>query len=337
MATDPLARKGSPSARTTRTARTTGPLAVPATAVPTPPSRPAAMNGDALTISTGLPSQNVAGAVSSDPLPWQKEAGSMVDPGRTDAIGKLYGELLGRQPDAVGLNGFYLSGLSIDQIRTEIATSPEGKLYSRHAALDKAFKEVLKRDPGSLDLDKYLASNQPIAQVRAELASSPEGKRLGRQEAITALYREVLKREPSPSELQTYVDSPRSLEEIKALVSNGPDAMGKNDFVNIQASANRKDAINDLYKELLGRKADTAGLEAFFNSNLSIDQVRTELANSPEGKYYARYNAVAALYKEVLGRPHDRPGLQGFLDSNLSIEQVREALANSPEAKAKAR
>jgi len=46
----------------------------------------------------------------------------------------------------------------------------------------------------------------------------------------------------------------------------------------------RAQGIKQAYLDVLGREADFGGLENYYNSALSVDQVRLVLAESPEGK-----------------------------------------------------
>ena len=46
----------------------------------------------------------------------------------------------------------------------------------------------------------------------------------------------------------------------------------------------RAGQINSMYQEILGRSAESAGLDAWNNSGLSIDQIREGIFNSPEAQ-----------------------------------------------------
>lgn len=62
--------------------------------------------------------------------PVQQDAAPVID-GRTQEIAQMYRDLLGREPDAAGLEGWVNGGLSLDEVRNGIASSPEGQRVSR--------------------------------------------------------------------------------------------------------------------------------------------------------------------------------------------------------------
>lgn len=51
----------------------------------------------------------------------------------------------------------------------------------------------------------------------------------------------------------------------------------------------RKELIESLYKEILGREADHGGLDYYHNSNWSIEQIKNSLLNSDEYKHKAQF------------------------------------------------
>ena len=58
--------------------------------------------------------------------------------------------------------------------------------------------------------------------------------------------------------------------------------------------SSRTDQINSMYQQILGRNAESAGLDSWNNSGLSIDQIREGIANSAEAK--AKGYAVGGYY-----------------------------------------
>ncbi|WP_051050570.1 DUF4214 domain-containing protein [Pseudanabaena sp. PCC 6802] len=92
--------------------------------------------------------------------------------------------------------------------------------------------------------------------------------------------------------------------------------------------------INDLYRQILGRNADRAGLDNYsrnLNSGWSLTQVRRDLAYSSESA-----NSINRVYLQVLGRNVDPGGLEtqrSFLANGGSLDQLRRNLASSDEAR----
>jgi len=87
--------------------------------------------------------------------------------------------------------------------------------------------------------------------------------------------------------------------------------------------------IQKIYREMLGRDADKAGLDHWSKSGLSADGVRSGLTSSQE---YRRHQ-IGSMYESELGRAADSGGLNYWLNSNASLDQIRSSLSGSPEAK----
>lgn len=94
--------------------------------------------------------------------------------------------------------------------------------------------------------------------------------------------------------------------------------------------------IDDLYREVLGRPADSSGLRTYVrrveDDGWSLDRVRRDLAESRELD-----QAIDRAYREILGRPADDRGLRTYRDrvrnNGWSMDRVRQDLANSSEAR----
>jgi len=91
------------------------------------------------------------------------------------------------------------------------------------------------------------------------------------------------------------------------------------------------EAIKAMYRDIQGREADAAGLKYWtdrYAAGTSLDQIRKEIAASPEAQ-------IRAKYKSILGREPDAAGLSFYLDqmkAGKSIDQIAAEIANSPEA-----
>lgn len=112
-----------------------------------------------------------------------------------------------------------------------------------------------------------------------------------RREDITKLYQELLKREPDSGGLDHWTASSLSIDEIRQEFLNCEEY--KNLQAN-QADASRKEAIANLYRELLKREPDEGGLNFWSQGPLSLDQVREEFLKSEEYKNLQQAPVAAA-------------------------------------------
>lgn len=94
------------------------------------------------------------------------------------------------------------------------------------------------------------------------------------------------------------------------------------------------DEINRLYRQVLGRNADDAGLRTWtrqLQRGRSLSDIRRELAYSREAAAEINY-----IYQRVLGRNVDRNGLrtwQSELARGKSLREVQRSIERSPEAR----
>ena len=106
--------------------------------------------------------------------------------------------------------------------------------------------------------------------------------------------------------------------------------------------SSRESDIQNIYKDVLGRQADTGGLAHYAGSSMSVQDIRKDIEQSPERKE----QQLNTLYREVLGRDADPSGIQtytredpraegGFTSEEL--ESLKQTLLNSAEYKAKNR
>ena len=93
--------------------------------------------------------------------------------------------------------------------------------------------------------------------------------------------------------------------------------------------------IDELYREVLGRRSDRRGLRTYADRILSRDwnlsEVRRELARSQEAR-----DRINQLYRAILRRDADRDGIRTYqrnLERGWSLERVRRDIINSDEAR----
>jgi hypothetical protein len=246
-------------------------------------------------------------------------------------------------------------------VRVESAMTPRGTATTgnqpsnspRESAIQDIYKNVLGRQADVGGLKTYNESLMGIEGIRKEIEQSPER----RVQQLNTLYREVLGREADPSGIETYTrQDPRAeggftqeeLESLKQDLFSSAEYKAKNQGKEQQKapeappSSPRESAIQDIYKNVLGRQADVGGLKTYNESSMNIEDIRKEIEQSPE----RRVQQLNTLYREVLGREADPSGIEtytrqdpraegGFTQEEL--ESLKQDLFSSAEYKAKNR
>ena len=205
----------------------------------------------------------------------------------TAFVTRCYELILGRQPDAHGLETWYVNLNSGQKAAAEIIDSFvrsnefKGKKLSNADAVEILYKTMLGRgsDPGGkANWVKKLDDGQPLAAVINGFCGSNEFKAICESYGIRPGSVDV------PEEIPTTPD-----EKIKAFVKR-------------------------CYKIILGRGADETGLNNWFrylkNKEKAASEIIDGFVNSPEflGKKYSNEESVEILYKAMLGRGSDPKG-----------------------------
>jgi hypothetical protein len=141
-------------------------------------------------------SKKASGGIASIP---GYASGGIVGYATGGEVAALYDSVLGRKPDAAGLEFWTNSGLSTAEIAKAMAASPEAKTY-QPTQVQKIFNEQLGRGAEQTAVDFYanaLASGQSLADVSKGIAQSLEGQKLDKQ-SITSAYRQAVGRNPEP-------------------------------------------------------------------------------------------------------------------------------------------
>jgi Ca2+-binding RTX toxin-like protein/pimeloyl-ACP methyl ester carboxylesterase len=235
-------------------------------------------------------------------------------------ITNLYQDVLGRSPDAGGLQGWIDAlgrNFTLPQIRNAFGHSEEAK-----GKVSGIYRAVLGREPDVGGLQGYLDAlgrDWSLAQARFSIGHSEEAK--GK---ISGIYRAVLGREPDVGGLQGYLDAlgrDWSLAQARFSIGHSEEAKGK---------------ISGIYRAVLGREPDAGGLQSYLDAlgrDWSLAQARFSIGHSEEAK-----GKVSGIYRDVLGREPDVGGLQGYLDAlgrDWSLAQARFSIGHSEEAKGK--
>lgn len=106
-------------------------------------------------------------------------------------VTKLYKTLLGRDPDAEGLNYWVNSGKSLNEIEQAFSATPEAQVVN-------SYRQQLGREPDASGLEYYLGllkSGATPSQISSEISRSLEGQNFDTQLA-TSVYRQELGRNP---------------------------------------------------------------------------------------------------------------------------------------------
>ena len=163
----------------------------------------------------------------------------------------------------------------------------------------------------------------------------PPRPRIDRRTAermVEHAYREVLDRPADPTGLRTYRDRLMqegwSQQEVIQQLQRSPEARA------IQPEA----AIRRLYREVLGRDADPAGLahyRAKWREGWTQGQIREDLRRSQEGRGRNVREIITRAYREVLGRDPDPAGMANYerqmREKGLTERDLRRALMSGDE------
>jgi hypothetical protein len=171
------------------------------------------LQGDLAAIASGQTLDQIRQSITSSPEAQQHAAATTT--ANTNTITQLYRQLLGRDPDAAGLQGDLAAmqqGQTADQIKATIAASPEAqqRTASNTNAITQAFQQNMGRAPTAADLQYYLgqitAGSTPEAQANA-IAQSPDAQayRTANTNTITQAFQTSMGRAPSQADLQYYL------------------------------------------------------------------------------------------------------------------------------------
>jgi uncharacterized protein YjbI with pentapeptide repeats len=139
---------------------------------------------------------------------------------------------------------------------------------------------------------------------------------------IRRIYRDLTGRDGSYGEVRQYARNlarGRSLSDVRR---------------DITRSRDTRDALNDLYQDMLGRSIDSSGVRTWAGylerDGRSLNDVRREIARSPEAQA-----AINQIYREVLGREADPSGMKTWttvLARGWSLQKVRQEIVRSANA-----
>lgn len=192
-------------------------------------------------------------------------------------ITQLYRTYLGREPDAAGLEFYSNPQFSLDLIANDIANSQEARNFAEEAARNEA-----------ISARQYAAGN---AATEAE---------------VQAAYQDILGREADPAGLNFYLESDFSPDQIREVLLASPERQGMAAREFATGTPATEEQVRAIYRDVLGREPDKAGLQFYLGSKFSADQIRANIQGSPESMELATDPARRAGFT-----PSTQPGLLG--------------------------
>jgi hypothetical protein len=198
---------------------------------------------------------------------------------------KLYRDMLGRDADAGGVNGWstaMVGGMPPAQVATGLATSAE---YA-YAAVDRAYRDVLGRAPDASGIATWTSAimdgRMRSEDLRIWLFGSVEYFNISGQtneRYVAALYSKMLGRTASSADVAFWAP---------LVASKGQDAVVRG-FWQSMESANIR--VQAFYQQYLGRAADAAGMATW--PPVLLARGEGELRSQIVGSVEYRNQAVA--------------------------------------------
>ncbi len=241
------------------------------------------------------------------------DANDMPLVGTTDArtfVSRLYKNLLGREPDSVGLSSYTRAltngELTASSLALALMESSEfkNKNYSNEDFISRLYNGLLSRGPSSAELSNWSVQlNNGMSQryILAQISGSSE---------FSGICRKL-----NMAQGKVPLSEPRDL------------------------NYNLTSYVMRCYEKLLGRKADTTGLNTWTERLLSGaggSEIMWSIVNSNEFKNnnYSPETMVEIFYQAMLGRSADATGKQNWvncLNQGVSANYVLKGLTDSPE------
>ena len=183
---------------------------------------------------------------------------------------------------------------------------------------------------------EYLFGREPSEEAKAYWEQWQE-------ENPDASLRDTLRASAQGTDIKAMQE--RDAERAAAEAGSGQDNSGQDSDAGQSA---RYSQVQALYQELLGREGLDANVMNWVNSTMSMDEIRSAIAGSPEGQYYAQVGdtlgaatgleslevtpeAVSQLYQANLGRPGQEQYIMNWVNSGMSLAEIERALIDSPE------
>ncbi len=227
---------------------------------------------------------------------------------------------------------------------------PDGSVIDPFESLDQATKLASAVDPAALQSDDadyvrelttdFLDRDATDAETAAGVSRLADGASresvvldyANSDEWVTVLitqyYESTLGRAPDPAGLQNWIDA------IGAGMTPADVAAqfyASREYF-LRSGGTNQDWITDLYREILRRDPESAGLENWVRA-ADTGRARPDIAADFYGSMESRATRVTALYQTLLGRSPDRSGLATWTEVLRNGRDIDLAamLASSPE------
>lgn len=211
-------------------------------------------------------------------------------------VDEAYHQVLERAPDAssAGFVTALQSGrMTVRDLVAQLARSREHlDRFFWQPLVTAVYRQVLQRNPTQQELEQATAQlsgrSMTVTQLVANTATRAAN---GEEDAVRILYRRLLGRDPDPSGLQAYTQMARTqgIDAVARAIVASPEYQqhAGSDQIPAQDFAAYQSAVTTLYRHVLGRAPDPAGLRDLTTmaATQGIDAVVTKMIDSPE---YAR-------------------------------------------------
>lgn len=229
----------------------------------------------------------------------------------------------GRQPRRTTLAmlaGASVVAGSLTVVSGSVLAAGSGTPQDQRRYVTYVTRDLVGRDPGTEQLDLWSTALQE-GWPRLELTRGHVGDAGWGSQVVDGAFTEILGRRADDAGRRYW--TARLLDDLRprdvyVALAVSPEGLGG-------AAGTIEATVDDLYRALLGRSPDPAGLTHFstrMHSGATATAVASELVGSHEG----RSRRVDALYRRLLGRPADPTGLTHWSDQ-LAVVEDREVAA----------
>jgi hypothetical protein len=255
----------------------------------------------------------------------------------TDEIVSAYERILKRLPDSGGLSGwltFLGSNHSLIQLEDQLYGSVE---YFNNAGNNNTgfvtalYKDILQRPGSSSEIAGWVSLINAGALTPLKVATAILQSSESYADIVIGMYQSYLRRTPAPPEIASdvsFFQGGGTYEQLLLIVVSAPEYYTRAAFV-----LNYQYVVN-VYEDVLGRAADTSGLQSFTAELNSGTAAPIQIVQAITSSQEYRTDVVENLYSQYLHRAADPTGLTAwltFLQQGGTGEQVAAALVASPE------
>jgi len=216
-----------------------------------------------------------------------------------------WGETANNMTDIVGQ-----ASSEIQDIQMNPNITPENKT----AMID----DIMSRRDTDLEFQQSMQASLGDTLLNSG-AFPTEGLNTPIRQGISKIYEQELGREPDQDGLDYWAKQGLTPEQIRSNIQQGDEAMGN-------TTSQLSGSIADIYRQELGREPDQAGIDYWLGQNLTIDEIRNTIRNSPEAK-------IANIYREDLGREPSQEDIDYWSSQGMDEDGIRWSIRQSNEYK----